>query len=261
MHISLYQNDGQTFGIGMPIIAYFSSQVTDASVFDAVTHVTVNGTTVHGAWYWEPASRSDEAMEAHYRLPSYWPGHATIRLALPAAGLWAGPGLMFDNSVTLTMHTGAAHVVKINGKTGVDSMKVYSDGRLIRTVKVSLGAAKTPTYLGTALTMEKDNPQQMVSAPGEPYYSISVPWSVRVSFDGEFIHDAYWNSQLGQVNLSHGCTNLSPADAEWYYKWSLIGDPVTWTNTGTNKVLPVTDGWGDWNLPFSQYAKGGLLHA
>jgi hypothetical protein len=35
---------------------------------------------------------------------------------------------------------------------------------------------------------------------------------------------------------------------------------VTWTNTGTSKVMPVTDGWGDWNLPFAGYSSGGLLH-
>ncbi len=99
-------------------------------------------------------------------------------------------------------------------------MWVYSDGKLIRTFNISLGAAQTPTYLGTAVVISKANPQLMVSSPGEAYYSIEVPWSVRVTYDGEFLHDAYWNSQLGQANLSHGCTNLAPADAEWYYTWS-----------------------------------------
>jgi lipoprotein-anchoring transpeptidase ErfK/SrfK len=259
VHVSLWEGDGQTFGIAMPIIAFFSATVTDASAFDQVTRVTVNGAPAHGAWYWEPSSRSNEAMEAHYRLTRYWPAHATIRLSLPTAGLWAGPGRVFGNSLTLTMHTGAAHIVKIDGRPGVDRMVAYSDGKLVRRVAVSLGAAQTPTYLGTAVALAKSNPQLMVSAPGEPFYSIEVPWSVRMTYDGEFLHDAYWNNQLGQVNLSHGCTNMSPADAEWYYHWSLIGDPVTWTNTGTSKVMPVTDGWGDWNLPFATYARGGLL--
>lgn len=260
VHVSLLEGDGQTFGIAMPIVAFFSASVSDASTFDQVTRVTVNGAPAHGAWYWEPSSRSDEAMEAHYRLAQYWPAHATISLSLPTAGLWAGPGRVFDNSLTLTMHTGAAHIVTIDGKPGIDRMLAYSDGRLVRRVSVSLGAAQTPTYLGTAVAMAKSNPQLMVSAPGEAFYSIEVPWSVRMTYDGEFLHDAFWNNQLGQVNLSHGCTNMSPADAEWYYHWSLIGDPVTWTNTGTSKVMPVTDGWGDWNLPFAGYSSGGLLH-
>jgi hypothetical protein len=100
----------------------------------------------------------------------------------------------------------------------------------------------------------------MKSDPGEtPAYDIQVPWSVRVTDSGEFIHDAYWNGQLGTTNTSHGCTNLSPADAQWYYGFAQIGDPVTWTNTGTDKTIPITDGWGDWNLDWATWSQGGLL--
>ena len=242
VHVSLYESDGQTFGVGMPIIAYFSAAITDASVFDQVTKVTVDGEPVHGAWYFERSSQADQALEAHYRLPAYWPAHASINMSLPLAGLWAGKGLVFDDNLTLSMRTGAAQLVKIDGKS--KRMHVYSDGKLIRTFPVSLGKA---------------NPQDMVSAPGEPYYNIEVPWSVRVTYDGEFIHDAYWNGELGQANLSHGCTNLSPANAKWYYRYSVIGDPVTWTNTGTSASVPVWDGYGDWNLSWASYSHGGLL--
>src|SRR5262249_16184339 len=117
----------------------------------------------------------------------------------------------------------------------------------------------TPTYTGTAVVIGKANPQDMVSAPGEPYYNIEVPWSVRVTYDGEFIHDAYWNGQLGQANLSHGCTNLSPANAKWYYHFSVIGDPVTWTNTPTSHPVPLCDAYGAWNLSRASYQQGGLL--
>jgi lipoprotein-anchoring transpeptidase ErfK/SrfK len=257
VHVSLYESDGQTFGVGMPIIAYFSVAITDASVFQQVTKVTVDGKPVHGAWYFERSSQVDKALEAHYRLPTYWPAHASINVSLPLAGLWAGKGLVFDDNLTLSMKTAAAQLVKIDGKS--KRMRVYSDGKLIRTFLVSLGKATTPTYAGTAVVIGKANPQDMVSAPGEPYYNIEVPWSVRVTYDGEFIHDAYWNGELGQANLSHGCTNLSPANAKWYYHFSLIGDPVTWTNTGTSKGVPVWDGYGDWNLSWASYQQGGLL--
>ena len=257
VHVSLYESDGQTFGVGMPIIAYFSAAITDASVFDQVTKVTVDGESVHGAWYFERSSQADQALEAHYRLPAYWPAHASINMSLPLAGLWAGKGLVFDDNLTLSMRTGAAQLVKIDGKS--KRMHVYSDGKLIRTFPVSLGKATTPTYAGTAVVIGKANPQDMVSAPGEPYYNIEVPWSVRVTYDGEFIHDAYWNGELGQANLSHGCTNLSPANAKWYYHYSVIGDPVTWTNTGTSASVPVWDGYGDWNLSWASYSHGGLL--
>jgi lipoprotein-anchoring transpeptidase ErfK/SrfK len=260
VHVRLYEGDGQTYGVGMPIIAYFSAMLTDASAFDTATAVSADGKPVRGAWYWERSGvNPGEPLEAHYRLAQYWPGHATITLNLPVAGLTAGKGLVFDDSLTLTMKTGAAHVATVDGRPGVDKMVIYSDHKLVKILPVSLGEATTPTYLGTKVVMEKDNPQQMVSAPGEPYYSISVPWSVRVTYSGEFIHDAYWNGQLGQQNLSHGCTNLSPTDAEWYYNWSLIGDPVSYAFTGTSAVVPTWDGYGDWNVSWRTYQRGGLL--
>jgi len=204
VRVSLNEGDGQTYGVAMPIIAYFSVAPTDASVFDKVVTVTVNGKAAAGAWYWERSSLASQALEAHYRPAHYWPAHASIRVDMPVAGLWAGRGLAFANSLTLSMKTGAAQIVKIDGKPGVDKMWVYADGKLIRTFAISLGAAQTPTYLGTAVVLSKANPQLMVSSPGEAYYSIEVPWSVRVTYDGEFLHDAYWNGQLGQANLSHG---------------------------------------------------------
>jgi hypothetical protein len=69
VHVSLYEGDGDTYGVAMPIIAYFSVAPTDATVFDQVVTVKVNGAMVHGAWYFEHSSRSDQALEAHYRLP------------------------------------------------------------------------------------------------------------------------------------------------------------------------------------------------
>lgn len=87
VHVSLYEGDGDTYGVAMPIIAYFSTPVTDASVLDQVTTVTVNGKSASGAWFFENSSQASQAMEAHYRTATYWPAHATIRLNLPVAGL------------------------------------------------------------------------------------------------------------------------------------------------------------------------------
>ena len=262
VRVSLFEGDGQTYGVAMPIIAYFSAKVTDAAAFDKAVRVTVNGQPANGAWYWETSSRRKYALEAHYRLKDYWPGHAAIEVSMPISGLSAGPGLVYANDVTLDMHTGPAQMATVDGTPGVDTMTITSDGQPLRTLKVSLGTAKTPTYLGTAVAMAKANPQEMKSDPGEtPAYDLMVPWSVRMTNDGEFVHDAYWNGHIGSQNLSHGCTNLSPTDAQWYYHFAQIGDPVTWVHTGTHQTIPATDGWGDWNLSWATYAQGGLLPA
>jgi lipoprotein-anchoring transpeptidase ErfK/SrfK len=47
-----------------------------------------------------------------------------------------------------------------------------------------------------------------------------------MSYAGNFgFHGAYWHDYFGTA-ASHGCINLSPADAKWLYDWAVIGDPV-----------------------------------
>jgi hypothetical protein len=62
VHVSLREGDGQTYGVAMPLIAYFSAPVTDASIFDQVTTVTVNGRPAAGAWYFERSSQSSQVI-------------------------------------------------------------------------------------------------------------------------------------------------------------------------------------------------------
>jgi lipoprotein-anchoring transpeptidase ErfK/SrfK len=258
VHVSLFQGDGQTYGIGMPIIAQFSKKVTSAHAFDKAVTVTVNGKPANGAWFWVYSS-SGYAMEAHYRPDQFWPAHSKIEMTMPIKGLSAGSGLVFDDSLTLSMNIGAAHVSTVNGSS--EQMTVASDGRTVKTFGVSLGKASTPTYLGTKVVMEKKNPQHMVSAPGEANpYSLEVPWSVRLTNSGEFVHAAAWNTgNIGSRSTSHGCTNLTVADAQWFYNFSIIGDVVTYSNTGTSNLMPSWDGLGDWNVPWSQWQEGNLL--
>jgi lipoprotein-anchoring transpeptidase ErfK/SrfK len=258
VHVSLFEGDGQTYGIGMPIVAQFSTKVTDARPFDKAVTVKVNGRPADGAWFWVN-SNAGYAMEAHYRLKSYWPAHSTVTMNMPLDGISAGTGLSFDDNLTLKINVGASHISTVDGAN--EKMVVTSDGKPVRTLPVSLGQASTPTYLGTKIVMEKKNPQHMVSAPGEPNpYSLEVPWSVRLTNSGEFVHAAAWNTgNIGSRSTSHGCTNLTVADAEWFYNFALIGDVVTYTNTGTSRTMPSWDGLGDWNVPWAQWQKGNLL--
>jgi lipoprotein-anchoring transpeptidase ErfK/SrfK len=258
VHVSLFQGDGQTYGVGMPLIAQFSKKVTDAHAFDRAVTVRVNGKPANGAWFWV-ASNAGYAMEAHYRLQDYWPAHSRIEMDMPLKGISAGPGLAFDDSLTLQLNIGASHISTVDGTK--EKMIVTTDGKPIRTMPVSLGKAATPTYLGTKLVMEKKNPQLMVSAPGEAdAYALRVPWSVRLTNSGEFVHAASWNTgNIGARSTSHGCTNLTVTDAQWFYDFSVIGDVVTYANTGTSRTVPSWDGFGDWNVPWSAWQAGNLL--
>ncbi|MGH3190343.1 MAG: L,D-transpeptidase, partial [Streptosporangiaceae bacterium] len=85
---------------------------------------------------------------------------------------------------------------------------------------ISSGRPGDATPDGSYLTIEKANPVLMTG----PGYSLEVPWSVRFTFSGDYYHDAYWSvGEQGFENVSHGCVNLSPADAEIYYKLAVPG--------------------------------------
>lgn len=64
------------------------------------------------------------------------------------------------------------------------------------------------------------------------------------------------DSQLGQANTSHGCVNVSEADAAWMMDYTLIGDPVE--ITGTPEQVSWGNGWGDWNIPFDEWVSTGI---
>jgi lipoprotein-anchoring transpeptidase ErfK/SrfK len=238
----------------MPIIAYLSAKITDAHAFAAATKVTVNGAPADGGWYFQrSAIYSDYPLEAHYRTRSYWPAHAQVHMDLATKGQPAGTGLVFDNSLTLDMSTGAANVSKIDGKT--ERMTVTSDGKQVFSFPVSLGKASTPTFSGVKVVMEKDKVQRMTG----PGYDLKVPWSVRITNSGEFVHSASWNGgNIGQRSTSHGCTNLNQADAKRYFSFAQVGDVTVFTRTG-GPTMPSWDGYGDWNLPWSTWQAGGAL--
>jgi L,D-transpeptidase catalytic domain len=82
---------------------------------------------------------------------------------------------------------------------------------------------------------------------------------VRFTGSGDFIHDAFWSvNEQGFANVSHGCVNLSPANAETYYKLAVQGDPVT--VTGSPQAGTWGNGWTVWFLSWPQLVRGSALH-
>ncbi len=270
--VTSLENDGATYGVGMPIVLYFSPPPTDSQAFTNAVKVTVNGRPAGGAWFWEQptaAEKKHHVIEAHYRPKAFWPADSKIHVGIPIRGLSAGTTktnqLVYSGKLTsLDYNIGDAHVSTVNA--GDLTMHVTSNGKLVNTIKVSLGAAQTPTYNGTKVVMQKgeDNPATGKLKPNGtvqmvgPGYNEPVQWSVRITQSGEYVHAAPWNSHIGQVSTSNGCTNLSTADAKWFYNFSQIGDVVQYQRTdGT--LMPSWDGLGDWNLPWATWSQGGLL--
>jgi hypothetical protein len=142
-------------------------------------------------------------------------------------------------------------------------MRVYDNGTLIRTFPVSTGRDQYPTMDGVHIAIEKSSVVQMDSATvgiprGSPgYYNETVYWDVRISNGGEFVHAAPWSvADQGHVNVSHGCVNLSPANAQWFYNWSLRGDVID-VYDGVRPPSSTDPGTADWNMSWQKWLAGG----
>jgi lipoprotein-anchoring transpeptidase ErfK/SrfK len=98
----------------------------------------------------------------------------------------------------------------------------YQDGVLLRTFVVSTGLAPFPTVTGEYSIYVKREIQTM-SGPG--YVTPDVPW-IMYFYRGYGFHGTYWHNNFGQP-ISHGCVNMTIADAKWLYDWAPLGTAVT----------------------------------
>jgi lipoprotein-anchoring transpeptidase ErfK/SrfK len=256
VHIKLLNSDGSTYGVGMPVIAFFSKKITSAKALQDATTATVDGKPLTGAWYFEYSSYyKGYPIEAHWRPQTYWQAHSKIHLAIPAKGLSAGKGLAYDDSLTLDFSTGARNISVVNDAT--HKMTVTSDGKTYGTFPVSLGASKTPTAHGTKVIMEKGRSICM-SGPG--YHECGVKYTQRLTYGGEYLHSAPWNVSniKNGVDSSNGCTNLLPQDAAKLYHFLNVGDVVLYPNAN-GPAMQLGTGYGDWNINWGAWQSGGLV--
>jgi lipoprotein-anchoring transpeptidase ErfK/SrfK len=90
------------------------------------------------------------------------------------------------------------------------------------------------------------------------YYE-KVLWDVRISYGGAFVHAAPWSVQSqGTSNVSHGCINLSTANAQWFYGIARRGDVVDVINSPAPPNIS-DPGMADWNMSWSQWVAGSAL--
>jgi hypothetical protein len=58
----------------------------------------------------------------------------------------------------------------------------------------------------------------------------------------------------GESNVSHGCVNLAPQDAQTYYNMTVPGNPITIVSSP--KAGNWDNGWTEWFLSWTAYLKG-----
>jgi lipoprotein-anchoring transpeptidase ErfK/SrfK len=242
----IFEGSGQAYGIGMPIMLTFSRPITDKAAVERALQLRTSRPVV-GAWYWDGSRTLD------FRPRSYWPPGTTVSFTGHLNGVEGAPGVYGFHTLTQTFKIGASLIVVAS--TATHHMLLYRNGRLYRRWPISTGRPGDNTPNGTYLTIDKGNPVLM-KGPG---YRIKVPWSVRFTWTGDYLHDAYWSvNEQGFTNVSHGCVNMPPADAEAYYKIELPGDPVT--VTGSPRPGTWDNGWTEWFLPWQRYVAGSALH-
>jgi L,D-transpeptidase catalytic domain len=141
--------------------------------------------------------------------------------------------------------------------TATHHMRVWWNGKLIGNWPISSGRPGMDTANGRYLSFAKANPVEMNSAtigipPGSPgYYDELVYEAVQFTMSGTYIHSAPWSvGEQGIVNVSHGCVNVAPGNATWYYNHSVLGDPISVVGS------PVRGTWGNgWTIYFLSWHK------
>ena len=106
------------------------------------------------------------------------------------------------------------------------TLRVYDKCKLIFATLISSGK-NSWTFEGRFTILNKNEPYSSITPPAEStsdYYIEGVPYFM--SYAGNFgFHGAYWHDNFGTA-ASHGCINLSPADAKWLYDWAGLGERV-----------------------------------
>ena len=84
------------------------------------------------------------------------------------------------------------------------------------------------------------------------YYE-HVFWDVAITDGGEFVHAAPWSTGAqGNSNVSHGCINLSVANATSFFNFSRVGDIIQVVNSPRPASLS-DHGTMDWTTPWAQW--------
>ncbi|MBC6463603.1 L,D-transpeptidase, partial [Actinomadura sp. HBU206391] len=188
------------------------------------------------------------------------------------AGVKAATGVYGTSDLTRRFTIGDSHIITVSTKT--HRLVVRKNGKVIKTWGISAGKGGMirngvdvyQTTSGVHLTMAKVRVERMTSAwmgvdPKDKKnggYDEKIPFAVRISNSGEYIHSmasTVWAQ--GRQNVSHGCLNSPPAAAEWFFNWAYLGDPVI--ITGSTRKLDAFNGWSYYQMPWSQWVKGGAL--
>jgi lipoprotein-anchoring transpeptidase ErfK/SrfK len=246
-------SDGETVGVGQPVAIQFDENIPDRLAAQKAIKITTNP-PVEGAFYWL------NNREVRWRPAQYWKPGTTVDVAVNIYGADLGDGLFGQESVKTRFTVGDEVIATADDNTKI--VTVRRNGEVVKTMPTSMGKNSTPTNNGvyivgsrfSHIVMDSSTYGVPVNSPNG--YRTDVDWATQISYSGIFVHSAPWSvGSQGYTNTSHGCLNVSPSNAIWFYDNTKRGDIVEVVNT-VGSILPGTDGLGDWNIPWEQWKAG-----
>ena len=249
-----FLGDGNVVGVAMPLIMKFSRSIPTKYRAEVERRMTVTATPAQvGTWHWTSPT------EVHYRPQVYWKANSKVFYKVALAGVPLGDGYYGKSDLTVDFKVGRQFVMTVSNKT--KTMTVKQDGKVIKTIPVSLGKSSTPSSSGTMVVIEKKRHtvfDTMAELGPDKGYRTDIDYAQRITWSGQYIHAAPWSEgKQGKINVSHGCVNVSMANGAWLFGKTLMGDPIT--VTGTEEKLKNGNGWTDWNVSYAEYKKGSYL--
>jgi len=208
---SIQPTAGQVVGVAEPLTVSFAEPVIDRAAAERTLNITAsNGQPGRAEWL------NDQVLQ--WKPVGFWPSHSHIT--------------MMSGGFATDITTGSAvlGVASISQHT----FTVSIDGQVARTMPASMGKPSRPTPIGDFTVLDRNRSVVMDSRTiGIPLsspegYLITASYAERITNGGVYVHSAPWSvDSQGHSNVSHGCINLSPDNAAWYYNTVHIGDPVS----------------------------------
>ena len=249
----LSPGDGAVVGVGQPIAVRFDESIPDRLAAEkAITVVT--DPPVEGAFYWLSNS------EVRWRPQNFWEPGTRVTVKVNTYGVDLGEGLYGQENLSSSFSIGDRLIATADDNTKM--LTIRRNGEVVKTMPISMGKDSTPTNNVTFIIGDRyqrlimDSSTYGVPTNSPDGYRLEVDWATQMSYSGIYVHSAPWSvGAQGSANTSHGCLNVSPENAKWFYNNTKRGDVVEVQGT-VGSVLSGVEGLGDWNIPWSQWKAG-----
>jgi len=246
-------HDGEVVGVGEPLAIRFDENIADRAAAEKAIVVTTDP-PVEGAFYWL------NNREVRWRPEHFWKPGTAVNVAVNTYGVDLGDRVFGEDNLRTHFTIGDEVIATVDDTTKMVTVRV--NGEVVKTMPTSMGKDSTPTASGFYILGERfahmimDSSTYGVPVNSPNGYRTEVDFATQMSYSGVFVHSAPWSvGAQGHSNTSHGCLNVSPSNAQWFFEHTKRGDIVQVLNT-IGPPLSGTEGLGDWNIPWDQWHAG-----